>query len=89
MVGDQVWGLATSRMLAAATDFHHVRLIGFLAVLATVLTVLLGRAIAWPMLALVRCLISHRGTPSLLFGAIQLGEFITMLSVIKSVVKTP
>jgi asparagine N-glycosylation enzyme membrane subunit Stt3 len=58
--------LATAVVLAAAANFHYVRLISFLAVLAAVLAVLLGRTIARPMLAFVRDFVSHDSTPALI-----------------------
>jgi hypothetical protein len=50
-------------MLAAATDFHYMRLVSFLAVLTAVLAALFGGTIARPVLAFVRDFVSHDSTP--------------------------
>ena len=50
-------------MFAAATDFHHMRLLGVLAVFAAVLAVLLRRTIAGWMRANVFLIICHNVPP--------------------------
>ena len=50
-------------MLTAATDFHDMRLVSFLAILTAVLAALFRRTIARPMLAFVRDFVSHNSTP--------------------------
>jgi hypothetical protein len=61
-----VFGLSEARdasaaavVLTTAADFHHVRLVSFLAVFAAVLAVLFGRTIARPVLAFVGDFVSH------------------------------
>jgi hypothetical protein len=50
---------AAAVVLTAAADFHHVRLVSFLAVFAAVFAVLFRRTIARPVLAFVGDFVSH------------------------------
>jgi len=52
--------LATTVVSAAATDFHHMRLLGVLTIFAAILTTLLGRTIAGWMRAYVFLIFCHK-----------------------------
>jgi hypothetical protein len=57
-------GLATTNVLAATTDFHHVRFLSFLTVLAAKFAALLGRTITRPMRTFAsHYFISHEKPP--------------------------
>ena len=54
----------TAGVLAIATDFHHMRLLGLFAILATVFAVFLRRAIAGRMRAFVFVVLCHKTFPA-------------------------
>jgi len=54
----------TAWVLAIATNFHHVRLLGLFAILATVFAVFLGRAIAGRMGAFGFVILCHKTFPA-------------------------
>jgi hypothetical protein len=90
-----VFGLSEARdasaaavVLTTAADFHHVRLVSFLAVFAAVLAVLFGRTIARPVLAFVGDFVSHDRL-LLIVDSILGGLVTTMLGAISLLVKTP
>jgi hypothetical protein len=54
----------TAWVLAIATNFHHVRFLGFFAILATVFAAFLGRAIAGRMGAFGFLILCHKTFPA-------------------------
>ena len=54
----------TAWVLTIATNFHHVRLLGLFAILATVFAVFLRRAIAGRMRAFVFVVLCHKTFPA-------------------------
>ena len=55
--------LLTAVVLAITPYFHHVRLLSLFAVLATILAVFFGWAIAGGMRALTFIIVGHNSTP--------------------------